>query len=575
MSSDNFSIKVGGAAGQGVFTVGLLLSKFFQNLGLEVSYTTDYPSLIKGGHNTCCVRCSPKRIYGEELKCDILVACDENTLKVDAGSVKEGGIVVCDEKYSFESEKLKIVKVPTSSLLEGFDVRYKNTLLFGIIVGLLHSEKEVISQSIKSHFLKKDESVQKANIDVALKGFGFACGLGRNSLSLPKSEHKGTCKNLFISGNDAAALGSLKAGVKFVAEYPMTPSSSFLSFFASCELSYNITTKHAEDELAAINMVVGASVAGVRTMSATSGGGFSLMCETLGFAGIAENPIVIFECMRAGPSTGMPTFTDQGDLKFVLNASQGEFPLIVLAPGCPEECFYKSFEAFNLADITQTPVVVLLDKHIGTTQITTPRFKTEHLKINRGDYVSYENRKKSIENYKRYEFTETGISKRVCLGHVGCNYVNSSYEHDETSWTSEDAENHRKMHEKRFKKLETIPKEMLRPKIYGDENADITLVGWGSTKLAVLDAISELKDKGFSVNYIHFIYINPMDIEYVSDLLKRYKKLLILEGNFTAQFRDVLREKTGVYIEEVYLKYDGRPFFYEDIVEKVVEVIGK
>lgn len=574
---NSISVKIGGPAGSGVFTIGLLLSKYFQKLNLYVAYTTDYPSLIKGGHNTCCIRTSEKQIYSEDKTHDVVVALDSLTVKEDLKYLKKGGILICDEKLNVDIKGVTVIKVPYEVLLSDLNPRYQNTVAFGVLVGVMSSHIDAIKVAIRSHFKKKDVNVQEENIIAATNGYEFARELCHREGKCFIERIVGFKKNsntVFMTGNDASALGALKAGVKFVAEYPMTPSSSFLSFFAAHELDYNITTKHTEDEIAAMNMVVGAAAAGVRTMTATSGGGFALMNEALGMAGIAENPCVIFECQRAGPSTGIPTYTDQGDLKFVINSSQGEFPLVVLAPGDIEECFEIGFEAFNIADLTQTPVVVLLDKHISAAQLTCTRFNTKKLKINRGEYIPLSN-KSLPKDYKRYKFTKSGISPRICLGHPGGQYVNSSYEHDETGWTCEDGKNHEMMQEKRFKKLESIPSKFLRPLKYGPEKADLTLVGWGSTKGAILDAMSVLENEGFNVNYYHFVGMNPMDSKFVEKELSSCKNLMILEGNFTAQLRDIIREKTGVYIENTYLKYDGRPFFYEDIVDRIKKELGK
>lgn len=573
MCKNKISIKVGGPAGSGVFTIGLLLSKFFQRMGYNVVYTTDYPSLIKGGHNTCSVRAEDEEIHSEVRNHDVLVALDKLTIQEDLQYLNKGGVLICNEKVDFESDEYFVLKVPYSSLLQDLDKRFSNTIAFGAVVGLFSENKEKIQEAIEAHFAKKSEDIVIKNTAAGLVGYDFSNKQCKNTQRcfLGRIEKLGDNKTIFMSGNDAAGLGALKAGVKFVGEYPMTPSSSFLSFFAAHELDYNITTKHTEDEIAAMNMVIGASVSGVRSMTATSGGGFALMNEALGFAGIAENPLVCFECMRAGPSTGIPTYTDQGDLKFVINSSQGEFPLVVLAPGDIEEAFYEGFDAFNIAEVTQTPVVVLLDKHLAASHWTAPRFVTSNLKIDRGNYIPLSDNK--LENYKRYEFVEDGISPRCCPGQDGGIHVNSSYEHDETGWTCEDGENHIKMQEKRFKKLESIPKEKLRPKMYGPENADLTLVGWGSTKGPVLDAIKHLNDDGYKVNYMHFIYINPMDSDEVTNMLNSCKDTIILEGNATAQLRGILRENTGYFIEKTYLKYDGRPYFFEDIYMKIKEVM--
>lgn len=575
MSLNKISIKAGGVAGAGVFTIGLLLSKYFQRANLNVVYTTDYPSLIKGGHNTCCVRAEDEEIHSEVLKHDVLIALDKRTIDEDLKDLNKGGVLICDSKVKFESEDYFVISLPFTELLGEMDKRYANTIAFGATIGVIGDDSSLLRESIEIHFKKKNKEVIDENFKAALVGYKYTyeicekerkCYLGR----IKKIETDN--RKLFMSGNDAAALAAIKAGVKFVGEYPMTPSSSFLSFMAAHELDYNITTKHTEDELAAANMVIGAATAGVRAMTATSGGGFALMNEAVGFAGISETPMVIFECMRSGPSTGMPTYTDQGDLKFVINCSQGEFPIIVVAPGDLNECFYESFNAFNLAEITQTPVVVLLDKHVSASQVTVDRFDMKDLKIDRGKVIELND--KELKDYKRYGFSKDGVSDRCFPGQAGGIHVSSSYEHDETGWTSEDGKNHEMMMEKRFKKLDLIPKEFLKPKMYGPDDAELTLVGFGSTKGAVLDALRHLNKDGHKVNYMHFLYVNPFDVEEVTKMLNNCKDTMIVEADYTAQLRDIIREKTGYYIEKTYLKYDGRPFYFQDIYEKVQAVLG-
>ncbi len=574
MEQNKISIKVGGMAGSGVFTIGLLLSKYFQRLGLNVVYTTDYPSLIKGGHNTCSIRCEDAEINAEVLNHNILVALDNRTIKEDLKYLIKGGILFIPESLDFESNDYIVIKIPYQNLLGDLDRRFSNTIAVGTIIGMISSEKGILENAIKNHFKKKSEEIIRKNIIAGNSGYEFSKHISAEnnynfSGIIKKIENPK--KTVFMSGNDAAALGALKAGVKFVGEYPMTPSSSFLSFFAARELDYNVTTKHTEDELAAMNMTIGAAIAGVRAMTATSGGGFALMNEALGFAGMAEVPLVCFECQRGGPSTGIPTYTDQGDLKFVLNSSQGEFPLVVLAPGDITEAFNFGFEAFNIAELVQTPVVVLLDKHLAASHWTAPRFDTSKLKINRGKYIPLDENK-TLENYKRHEFTEDGTSPRCVPGQRGGIHVASSYEHDETGWTCENAENHVKMQDKRFRKLNLISEDILTPKIYGPENADLTIIGWGSTKGPVLDAIKYLNNDGFKVNYMHFIFINPMS-KNVEKMLKKTKEVLILEGNKTAQLRGLIRENTGFYIEKTYLKYDGRPFYMQEIYDRVRKIM--
>lgn len=569
MQEFDLSIKLGGAAGEGIFTTGNLISKFFQKSNHFLVFTMDYPSLIKGGHNLCSVRISNKKINSEAKIHDILVSFDKISIENDIKTLKEGGILICDESVELNLKtKIKIIKFPYNKLRKELNNKYFNTYLFGVLVAIFSINDHLVEETLKSYFLKKSEELISDNIQIAKKGFKYVkdnFDLNLFEINSFKENH-----NIFLNGAEASVLGCVKAGVKFVAEYPMTPSTSFLTLMAKREKDYNILTKHVEDEISAVNMVIGASFAGVRSFTATSGGGFALMSEAVGFAAMSETPLVIFECMRTGPSTGIPTYTEQGDLKFVLNASQGEFPIIVLALGDLNECFEYSFEAFNLADQYQTPVVVLLDKHINDTKFVVEKFDDFKLRIDRGKLIELSNDK--LENYLRYEFIKGGISNRCLPGQKGGIHVSSSYEHDESGWTCEDAENHSSMMEKRFKKLDSISKDILMPKFYGPKDAKLTLIGWGSTKGAILDAIEKLNSDGFNVNYLHFVFLNPLPEE-LKDLLNGLNDTMIIEGNYTGQLKSILRERFLFDVEKTYFKYDGRPFFYEDIVDKVREVL--
>ncbi|MCH8520005.1 MAG: 2-oxoacid:acceptor oxidoreductase subunit alpha [Nanoarchaeota archaeon] len=581
---NKISIKVGGPAGEGVFTVGLLLAKYFKLNGLEVVYTTDYPSLIKGGHNTCSIRAEDGPVYAEMKHHDVVACMDKLAVQEDVSSRNHTGIVVTDSKL-VESMNLQddfYVGIPIDSLIEDVGKRFKNTIVFGAIVGLIsvseEDAKEFISQTLSKHFGKKSQEIIDTNIDVALRGVRFVNEHVSHKKLNKIVKIENTTQRVMMTGNDAAALGALKAGLKFVSEYPMTPSTSFLSFFAAREISHNITTKHAEDEIAAINNVIGAAASGARAMTATSGGGYALMNEAISFAGMSENPVVIFECMRAGPSTGLPTYTDQGDLMHVLYSGSGEFPKVVFAPGDLQEAFYGGFEAFNIADLVQTPVVVLLDKHISASVMTTPRFDTSNLVVNRGNFQEFD-ANLELENYKRYELTQDGISKRVVIGQKGGCHVNSSYEHDESGWTSEDGEMHKLQMEKRHKKLNNIDKELIKPKILGRESDyDITLVSWGSNKSILQEATKYLEQDGIKVRQIHFMFLNPCDWEYVDEILRidvEKNSVMLFEGNMTGQLHSLIRMNTGLNILEKKLKYDARPFFYEDVYRDVENFLKK
>lgn len=568
----DFSIKIGGAAGSGVFTIGILISKLLKKFDYNIIYTFDFPSLIKGGHNTCCINYSKDIIYSENKTHEILIALDKLTLNVDLDSIKENGVIFSDN-IVLNSTKFKQNKISFNDFVKQNKKILLNTYLFGIVAKSLIEDEEIIKEIIKSHFSLKSQEIIDINLSVINLGIEYA----KNNNTFIEEYKLNTSKinneKLILTGNDACCLGAIKSGVKFVAGYPMTPASTFLTFMKSVENDYKIIVKQTEDEIAAVNMAIGASFSGLRSMTATSGGGFALMTEAIGFAAMSENPLVIFESMRSGPSTGMPTFTEQGDLNFVLNSTAGDVPLVVLAPGDMDECFHESYNAFNIAEITQTPVLVLVDRYISGSYFTADKFDERNLNLNRGKLVNY-NIEKTKENFKRYELTNDGSSPRSIPGQNNGIYVSSSYEHDETGWTCEDAQMHVDMTNKRFKKLDLINENLLLPKLYGPQNAELTLIAWGSTKGAILDAIKELNKRGKSVNYLHFVYLNPMPKDKVKQMLESCNNLMIIEGNYSGQFKDLLFKYTGIKIKNTYFKYDGRPFYYEDIVKKVNGVLN-
>jgi 2-oxoglutarate ferredoxin oxidoreductase subunit alpha len=376
-----------------------------------------------------------------------------------------------------------------------------------------------------------------------------------------------------LSGNEAICLGAIKAGCKFFAAYPMTPINSIISFFAAKAEELEMIYFQPEDEICGINAAIGASFAGVRSMVATSGGGFSLMVESYGLAGMTETPLVIIEGQRPGPSTGLPTWTSQGDLRFVLHASQDDFPRIVLAPGDQEECFWLTIEAFNLADKYQTPVVILTDKYLAESYKSVDYFDESNIKIDRGLIMSLQQQKKE---YQRYKITDSGISPRPFVGREALTFIANSDEHNEFGFSDEDAEIRKKMMEKRMRKLITCQNEIPDPKIYGDLKSKILLISWGSSKGPVLEAQKILKENNISTKFLHLNFINPLPINFLNNFfasLNKEDKVLIIEQNIAGQLAGLIREKTGFFIDNHLLKYDGRPFFPEEIVKKVKEII--
>jgi 2-oxoglutarate ferredoxin oxidoreductase subunit alpha len=345
----------------------------------------------------------------------------------------------------------------------------------------------------------------------------------------------------------------------------MTPASPILHYMAAHEKSKSLVVKQTEDEIAAIHAAIGASFAGVRSMVATSGGGFCLMTEALGLAALTETPLVLVEAQRPGPSTGLATRTGQGDLRFVMHASQGEFPRIIITPGDVEESFYLTLQAFNLAEKYQVPAIILIDKHLAESNKTTEFFNQEHAL--KREVIDVE-----AEDYKRFKMTETGVSPRAIPGQKAI-FRTPSYEHDEYGWNNEDPENRTRIVDKRNRKEKYILDEIAEPKSYGDENSEITLIGWGSTKGAILEAMQLLEKEGIKTNFIHYNFILPFKSETTKNLLKKAKKTMIVEQNSTAQLAGLIKEKTGLDVDYKLLNYTGRQILPHQIIDKIKEVL--
>lgn len=376
-------------------------------------------------------------------------------------------------------------------------------------------------------------------------------------------------QKLLISGNDALALGAIKAGLKFFAAYPMTPASSILHFIAGHEHEYKILVKQTEDELAAINMTIGASLAGVRAMCATSGGGFALMTEALGFGAMVETPLVVAMVSRPGPATSMPTWSAQGDLRFVMHAAPDEFPRVILAPGDPVEAFHLTFKAFNLADKYQIPVIILSDKNLAESYFTVEQDQMEQgdFTVNRGEIISNLKSQNYNDLFGRYDVTESGVSPRSIPGTPGHVFCANSDEHDEYGISDEESANRVRQVDKRMRKLETIERDqaLALPRWFGPAKAKKTLITWGSNKGSCLEVLKYRDD----VNLLYFSELYPLDAARVQAELKKIKRSYSVECNFSGQFADYLYEKTGFKVDEKVLKYDGRPFFVEELVNRI------
>jgi len=579
MRVNNFQWKIGGEAGYGIMSSGAMFSQLMLRAGLYVFDYPEYPSLIRGGNNTYLVRASNEKIYSQLWPVNLLVALNQETVELYKETLSsDAAIIYNTDNTKLDRSKFKpmieLCPIPLDTIAEkeGGNKIMRNTVAIGASLALLDSDFTLLREVINSAFLsKKDgQKIAETNIKAAQAGYDYIKKNFREvfNYKLEKQENPG---RMVMTGNEAVTLGAIRAGCKFFASYPMTPASSILHSMAQQARNYNMVVRHAEDEIAAINMVCGAGYTGVRAMTATAGGGFSLMVEALGMAGMMELPIVIVEAMRPGPSTGMPTWTSQGDLKFVLSASQDEFPRIIMAPGDVEECFYSTQKAFNLAEKYQTPVLVITDKYLAESRKWVEKLDIKETRIQRGEIVTFDQLVK-IGDYKRYLDTKTGVSPRSLPGTPSGEYIANSDEHNEKGFSDEGSEMRIKMMDKRWRKMETAKNEIPEPVLIGEKKADFTLIGWGSTKGSILDAMKLLAEKGIKTNYLQIFYINPFPSKKVSEIISKARKTVLIENNQSAQLASLIKEKTGQDINYELLKYDGRPFYPEEIFNSIKEI---
>jgi len=575
------TLKIGGEAGFGIMTTGLMMGKIATRCGYHVFEYTEYPSLIRGGHNVVELRISDEKVYSQERRVDVLVCLNRETLKLHQGEVKPKGLVVYDQdKVDLvkigvpKRENVSYVHVPFAKIMQeaSLSTVMLNNIALGSLMYLMDADIEVLHTLIAENFSRKGQEVIEKNMQAARLGYDFV------KKSLPSGYYIKIPKlttivpKVYATGNEMIGLGAIAAGCKCYVAYPMTPSSALLHYLAAKGEAAGMVVKHAEDEIAVINMAIGASWAGVRSMVGTSGGGFALMVEAVSLAGITETPIVIVMGQRPGPATGMPTWTEQGDLLFVLHSGHGEFPKILLAPGDSEEAFTLTIKAFNLADKYQTPVFIIGDKYLQEAHqsVAESRIKNYDVQIDRGKLLTQDELLK-IAKYNRYQITDDGISPRAIPGMKNATHQANSYEHSEDGHTTEEADERTAQVDKRNRKTETfLAQDAQLPQLYGEKDAALTIVSWGSMKAPIMQA---MKDASGKFNYLHFTYLYPLPQKELSTMLKGFKKILLVENNSTAQLGQLLTMETGIQFEEKLLKYSGRPIYPEEVLEKVNELL--
>jgi 2-oxoglutarate ferredoxin oxidoreductase subunit alpha len=488
---------------------------------------------------------------------DLIVALDLSTVELHLERLKSSGKIIVDEAINHEDSRLQ--KLP---LLRAAKELGLNRAVGMVAAGAVLKYFGVDLADIEKVFSKKfTEDVRKINIEAVKKGYQLV----NTDFNLPKGNAANT---ILINGNNAIALGALAGGVNFYSAYPMTPATSIMTYLSKKQLEAGIVVEQVEDEIAAINMAIGASYAGARAMTGSSGGGFSLMVEALGLAGITETPLVVVDSQRPGPATGLPTRTEQSDLSFLLTASHGEFPRIVMCVRNAEDAFYQTFRALNLAARYQTLVLILTDQFVADSKITIKKYDLENLKIEGG--ISGAEVLQPGEEYKRYKVTKSGISPRLIPGKVeGQIVLVDSDEHTEDSHITESVEVRNAQMEKRMRKLELIKLDIEEPEYFGADEPEILLVGWGSTYGPMKEAVDLLNQNGSQVGALSFGDISPLP----QVLLQKYagivKEIINVEQNYTGQLGKLITQETGIKMSKSILKYDGRQLDSKEISEKV------
>lgn len=552
-----YNILIGGSAGQGLDTLSDFLERSIKKFGFYVFSNKDYMSRVRGGHNFIQIRFGENKIYSHKNELDLILALDENTISYHKDRLKDDGIIISDK--SIKNEYKKIIKLPLIETAKGLSLSKAFTsVAAGVILKYFSMDLENIDKYFSS---KLSEDIRNKNIQAVKLGY-----------DLIESKHKmqgnDLSDHILINGNNAIALGAIAGGLDFYSAYPMTPATSIMTYLAKKQVETGMVVDQAEDEIAAINFAIGASYAGARAMTGSSGGGVSLMVEAFGLAGITETPIVIVDSQRPGPATGLPTRTEQSDLSFLLTASQGEFPRILISVRNAEDAFYKTVKALNLADKYQTVVILLTDQYLADSNITIPKYNLNNIEIER--YISNGEELKEDEEYKRYKVTQSGISPRMIPGNSKNQVVLvDSDEHTEESHITEEAEVRNAQMEKRMKKLELIKKDIEEPEFIGKEDLEILLLGFGSTYGALKDAVEELNNQGEKVGALSFGDIYPLPEEGLRKYAKQAKIIINVEQNFTGQLGKLITQETGILMTYSILKYDGRQICGNDIVARL------
>ncbi len=558
---------VGGEAGQGVQSAGYLIAKALSRSGYHVFADQDYESRIRGGHNFFRIRAGDAPVMAPSDNVNVLIALDKRSIDLHRDETTDRGAVIYDpDAVKDAGDGATMFPVPLNKLAQekaGNEIM-ANTVALGAALAVTGADFSRLSDVLLEYFGQK---TGEANVKAANAGYEYAHENFKGNTDFNLKIVSDTVR-LLLSGNDAISVGAIVAGCKFYAGYPMTPSTPILEYLSAKSKDYGIAVVQSEDEIAAINMAVGAAFTGVRAMTGTSGSGFALMVEGLGAAGMTETPVVVVDGMRGGPAVGLPTRTSQDDLLFATYAGNGDFARAVLTPANVEDCFWLTIRAFNLAERYQTPVVILPDHYLQTAYATVEPFDLSKVEIDRGILFSPDGQG-SAESYRRYRDTDSGISPRAYPGQSPALVRADVDEHSEEGLITESADVRTAQVEKRMRKLVPMAAEVVPPRTYGPANADTLLIGWGSTYGALHEVVDILGQEKVSAKMLHLSQTWPFPANTVSDAIDDADNVYVIENNASGQLAHLIQAETGQNMGGRILKFDGRPFMPSEIAQVV------
>jgi 2-oxoglutarate ferredoxin oxidoreductase subunit alpha len=576
----DISVMIAGKAGDGVLFTGNVLAKILKRMGWEIVTYRDFPSNIRGEATNYIIRASLKKIQGRADKIDVLMAFDCDAIFKHINTVAKGGIVMCEGP---EVARIKISD-RSAKTFHAFPMRtlakekfgneiFKNMILLGGLCYILDLDLSIISKVItETFFERKGMEVVRRNIEAIHLGCEEAKkiiqGHERHLLKRKKDVNR-----LLISGNETIALGALVAGCRFFAAYPICPATEIWQWLVHYFPDNKGLVVQTEDELAAINMALGASYAGVRAMTSTSGPGASLMMEGFSLAGMTETPLVVVHVQRVGPSTGLPTKSEQAELMQWIHGSHGDFPRIVISPGTIHECLEFTIKAFNLAEKYQCPVILLTEQDYSQNYRTVDKFNLGKIEIDRGKLLT-KKELLGLKDYKRFQFTGDGISPRVIPSMKNGVHMVEGNEHDERGYRDETSQNRTKMMEKRMKKLKTARKDLLRPRLWGDKAAEIGIIGCGSTLGPIREAKDQLRDSGIEAKFLQIRTLWPFLDKDVKEFILTCKKVFVVDNNYEGQLAQLIRSQVRTETElNSILNYSSHTFRPSDISDPIQKAL--